>query len=215
MGKRHHKTPAQRNVKKNKPNIKQAVKALKIDRHSNIPKTVVKLEKDEITGKMCNPLINSAGNGPLMKANKAYQELRDARKKELRKHSRTPTGHIRLKTPWYMLTKGKVYKCEDTTWLKVESESTRLHNKTVLKKFTRDDLTIGYLDARMEDWKKLHPEPQTDDLFYKEEHPKWVSDYEEHHDKVVKMLVDSHITKYNKKTINAVLESRYRLNQAA
>lgn len=188
------------------PAVKMKARKAKIlaaNLHCNIPKN-------------CPP-------AKVLEADYPYQDMRNARKKELRRHSRTPTGHIRLKTPWYMLTKGKVYRYEthkeswgdNTAWFKVESESSRLYKKTIIKKFTRDDLAIGYLSSRMEDWKKLHPEPKKDDLFYNEEHPKWASEYEEHHDKVVKMLVDSHITKYNKKTINAVLDSRYRLNEAA
>jgi len=158
-----------------------------------------------------------------LEADFAYRELRDKRKKELRRHSRTATGHIRIKTPWYMLTKGKIYRYEthheswgdNTAWFSVDSEIKRTNEKLKIPKFTKNKLIIGYLDKKMQKWIDKHPEPKKDDLFYKEEHPKWVSDYESQHDKVVKSLVDHHIDRYNKETITAVLNSRSKYSVAA
>lgn len=128
----------------------------------------------------CN-IPKPAPPAKVLEADKPYQELRDARKKELHRHSRTPTGHIRLKTPWYMLTRGKIYKFDDTAWLKVESESTRLHNKTIKKKFTHEQLIVGMVQNKVKDWEKTNPEPLkeingTKNAFYETEHREWINE---------------------------------------
>lgn len=169
-----------------------------------------------------NNIPKSASPAKELNADDYYAKLRDARKAELKKFSDSPARHTKSKKPWYMLSKAKYHYethheewGDHTAWFKVESESTRLYNKTIPKKFTKNDLVIGYLDKKMEDWQKKHPMPNKDDLFYKEEYPKWQAEYETQHDRVVKSLVDHHIDKYNKKTIEAVLTSRAKYSAAA
>ena len=60
--------------------------------------------------------------------------------------------------PWYYLTK---------------KESIAINSKRESTKMTHRDYIEGYLKQKMSKWENKHPEPAQDDLFYKEEYPKW------------------------------------------
>lgn len=149
---------------------------------------------------------------------KAYEELRKARKEELKKFSDSPARHTRSKTPWYMLSKAK-YHYEtrkeswgnNTQWFKVESESTQLYNKTAKKKFTREQLVVGLVKTALKKWEKTNPEPKelingTKNAFYSTEHHEWIEErtkvYTNTLNKVKRVYGDQKdlVTKYLKQT---------------
>lgn len=119
---------------------------------------------------------------------KSYRELKAARKEELKKFSDSPARRTRSKTPWYMLSKAKYHYethkeswGDNTQWFKVESESTRLHNKTIKKKFTHEQLIVGMVQNKVKDWEKTNPEPLkeingTKNAFYDTEHREWMNE---------------------------------------
>lgn len=102
--------------------------------------------------------------------------------------------------PWYFLTK---------------EESITIESRKKSPKMTREMYVIGYIDHKLEKWKKKHPEPQKTDLFYKEEHPKWTANYESYHDKVVHDVSSRYIKHYTKNVINHIFDSRSKYSKQA
>ena len=131
------------------------------------------------------------------KALKAYHELVPD---PIYKHMPTEQrAEVRGK-PWYYLTK---------------SERIAIENRRPSTKMTHEDYIKATLDHKINKWKKKHPEPAKDDLFYKEEHPKWVQAYEEAHDRIVKSLQRKYITEYTRPIIYKILESKAKESKAA
>lgn len=126
-------------------------------------------------------------------------EYRDFRKQY------APTNHVTIKNrsgkgrklnkgkPWYYLTK---------------KEHIAIENNRKSSKMTNQDYIEGYLKQKLSKWEMKHPKPKEDDLFYKEEYPKWVADREAQHDKIVQFLSQKYIKKYTRPLIRHILESK-------
>lgn len=81
-----------------------------------------------------------------------------------------PTNHVTIKNrsgkgrklnkgkPWYYLTK---------------KEHIAIENNRKSSKMTHQDYIEGYLKQKLSKWEMKHPKPKEDDLFYKEDLPKW------------------------------------------
>lgn len=181
--------------KKKHPAVKMKAKRerkLAILKHCCIPATKIKteiVEYEDGTQQVVNPKINPNGNGPIGKASDDYKELRAARKEYLRKHFKQKK---RRKQPWYMLTRGKCYNYEErktqygtrTDYFRVESEYSQLYKRTIVPKFTKEELTIRLLSAKMNDWEKKDPMPSKEDLFYWEEIKPWINRYKDAHTRI-------------------------------
>lgn len=102
--------------------------------------------------------------------------------------------------PWYYLTK---------------KENIAIWSSRGSTKMTHEDYIEGYLKQKMSKWELKHPKPKKDDIFYKEEYPKWVSDREAHHDNVVAFLSKKYIKKYTRPTIYKILESKFNESKEA
>lgn len=102
--------------------------------------------------------------------------------------------------PWYFLTK---------------KEHIAIESSRGPTKITHNEYVELYLKQKMNKWETKNKKPDEQDIFYKEEYPKWVAAREEHHDKVVAMLNKTYIHKYTKPLINAVLESRFKESKTA
>jgi len=121
-----------------------------------------------------------------------------------------PTNHVTIKnrsgkgrklnkgTPWYYLTK---------------KEHIAIENNRKSAKMTHQDYIEGYLKQKLSKWEMKHPKPKEDDLFYKEEYPKWVADREAQHDKIVQFLSHKYIKKYTRPLIYHILESKYKVSK--
>lgn len=185
-----------------------------------------KLHRNRIFGEDSNHI--DVGELPAIKA---YREERDKRKEWLQEnmtgapynHNCKYEYHGRFKKPWWYLTSGKCFNSEERktqfgtctkTW-KVQSEASELYAKTIRHKMTREDYIEACIKHKLDKWKKTHPEPQKDDLFYKQEHPKWVADYETIHDKIVGEVSKRYIEHYTKRTINHILDSKHKYSIAA
>lgn len=95
--------------------------------------------------------------------------------------------------PWYYLTK---------------VESITIDRRKPPVNMIHDDYIEGYLNYKMNKWEMKHKEPEKTDLFYKEEYPKWVAAYEEHHDKVMSWVSKKVVKKFEPKIIDMVMSSR-------
>lgn len=133
----------------------KAAKKLAELKHCCIPKTVAKTE--------------------FGKEGDYYKELKAKRVAYLKSNysGKIIKGHrIRRKQPWYMLTKGKCYNYEErktsygaaTMCFKVKSESQKLYERTLIPRFTREELIIRLLSAKLKDWenKNERPIPEND-----------------------------------------------------
>ena len=60
--------------------------------------------------------------------------------------------------PWYFLTK---------------KETIAIENRRKSSRMSRDDYIEGYLKQKLNKWESKNPKPKEDDLFYKEDLPKW------------------------------------------
>lgn len=112
----------------------------------------------------------------------------------------TAIKHPRHGLPWYYLSK------RDRIAIEHNRPSTRM---------TRDAYVEGYLNYKLTKWKALHPEPQENDLFYKEEHPRWVTAYEAKHDEIMSFLSKKYIKKFTRTLINTVMTSKSKHSIAA
>lgn len=185
--------------KKKHPAVKMKAKRAKLLaklKYCCIPATKIKteiVEYEDGTKQVVNPKIKPNGNGPFGKASDDYKELRAERKKYLRNNFRQKK---RRKQPWYMLTRGKCYNYEQrkepygsrTDYFKVESEYAQLYKRIIVPKFTREELIIRLLSAKMNDWEKKDPMPSKEDLFYWEEIKPWVNRYQATHSRVAGKL---------------------------
>ena len=95
--------------------------------------------------------------------------------------------------PWYYLTK---------------KESITIENKRKSVKMTHEEYIESYLKQKLSKWEQSHNKPKEDDIFYKEEYPKWVSDREAQHDKIVQFLSQKYVKKYTRPLIYSILESK-------
>ena len=102
--------------------------------------------------------------------------------------------------PWYFLTKKE----------RIAIEVTRKSNK-----MTHNDYIEAYLKQKLDKWEQTHKKPAEDDIFYKEEYPKWVTERESQHDKIVSMLNKKYIKRYTRPLIHAVLDSRFKESKEA
>ena len=96
--------------------------------------------------------------------------------------------------PWYFLTK---------------QETIAIENRRKSSRMSRDDYIEGYLKQKLNKWESKNPKPKEDDLFYKEDFPKWVAEREAQHDKIVSFLSNTYIKKYTKPLIHNILESKF------
>lgn len=174
------------------------VKLLKALKHCCIPATTIKtktVEFEDGTKQVVNPNIKPNGNGPFGKAADYYKELRAKRKKYL---STNFSGKIirchkkKSKQPWYTLRRGKCYNYEERkqSWgsllkaFRVESEYYSMYKRTIVPKFTREELTIRLLSAKLSDWEKKNPMPTKDNMFYWEEIKPWINRYQDAHSQI-------------------------------
>lgn len=104
------------------------------------------------------------------------------------------------KKPWYFLTKKE----------HIAIEVTRKSNK-----MTHNDYIEAYLKQKLDKWEQTHKKPAEDDIFYKEEYPKWVAERESQHDKIVSMLNKKYIKRYTRPLIHVVLDSRFKESKEA
>lgn len=104
------------------------------------------------------------------------------------------------KKPWYCLTK---------------KENIAIEKKHKPPKMSKEDYIEAYLKQKMSKWEQKHKKPDEQDLFYKEEYPKWISAREEHHDIVVQLLNKKYINRYTQPLINKILESRFKESKEA
>ena len=102
--------------------------------------------------------------------------------------------------PWYYLTKKE----------SIAIEATRKSNK-----MTHEDYIEAYLKHKLDKWEQTHKKPAENDIFYKEEYPKWVAERESQHDKIVSMLNKKYIKRYTRPLIHAVLDSRFKESKEA
>lgn len=170
---------------------KQAKKLAEL-KHCCIPSTVVKTETVEYEDgsiQVVNPDIKSNGNGTFGKAGEYYKEIKAKRVKYLDASysGKTVKGHKkRRKQPWYMLTSGKCYNYEErhasfgahTKCYRVKSEQKIFHDLYTIPKFTKEELTIRLLRARMKAWELKNPMPPKD-MFYWQEMKPWVNRYQQ------------------------------------
>lgn len=131
---------------------------------------------------------------------KGASEYRELVPKPIYKHMPVEQRVEARGKPWYYLTK---------------AEHIAIENRRKSPKMTHEDYIKATLDHKTNKWKKKHPEPTKDDLFYKEEHPKWVQAYEEAHDRIVKSLQRKYITKYTRPIIYKILESKAKESKTA
>lgn len=94
--------------------------------------------------------------------------------------------------PWYYLTR---------------VESITIEGRRKPPKMTHDDYIKGYLKQKIDKWERKNPKPKEDDLFYKDEYPKWITAKEEAHDRIMGQ-VKHHIRKYSRKILDVVFKSR-------
>lgn len=102
--------------------------------------------------------------------------------------------------PWYYLTK---------------KEHIAIENNRKSAKMTHEEYIEAYLKQKLNKWEQKNPKPKEDDLFYKEEYPKWVAERESQHDKIVSMLNKKYIKQYTRPLIHAVLDSRFKESKEA
>lgn len=102
--------------------------------------------------------------------------------------------------PWYYLTK---------------KEHIAIENNRKSSKMTHQDYIEGYLKQKLSKWEMKHPKPKEDDIFYKEEYPKWVAEREAQHDKIVQFLSQKYIKKYTRPLIYNILESKHKESKEA
>ena len=187
------------------PAVKMKAKRAKLLaslKHCCIPSTLVttqEIEYEDGSKQIVNPQIKPNGNGPIGKAGDHYKELKAERKKYLNAHfsGKAIKGHrVKRKQPWYTLTRGQCYNYEEqkaswgahTNHFRVESEYSKLYKRTIIPKFTREELTIRLLSAKMEDWEKRNPKPSKNDMFYWQEIGPWVNRYQAAHSRVAGKL---------------------------
>lgn len=157
----------------------KAAKKLAELKHCCIPKTVVKtevIEHEDGASSIVNPDIKPNGNGKFGKEGSYYKELKAKRVAYLKSNYSgkfRKSGHrIRRKQPWYMLTSGKCYNYEErktsygaaTMCFRIKSESQKLYERTLIPRFTREELIIRLLSAKLKDWedKNKRPIPEND-----------------------------------------------------
>ena len=102
--------------------------------------------------------------------------------------------------PWYFLTKKE----------RIAIEATRKSSK-----MTHEDYIEAYLKQKLDKWELAHKKPTEDDLFYKEEYPKWVKERESQHDKIVNVLNKKYIKRYTRPLIHAIIDSRFKESKEA
>ena len=102
--------------------------------------------------------------------------------------------------PWYYLTK---------------KESIAIENKRKSVKMTHEEYIESYLKQKLSKWEQMHNKPKEDDIFYKEEYPKWVSEREAQHDKIVHILSQKYVKKYTRPLIYSILESKKKESKEA
>ena len=102
--------------------------------------------------------------------------------------------------PWYYLTK---------------KESIAIENKRKSVKMTHEEYIESYLKQKLSKWEQTHNKPKEDDIFYKEEYPKWVSEREAQHDKIVQFLSQKYVKKYTRPLIYSILESKNKESKEA
>lgn len=180
-----------------KAKAKTAKKLAEI-KHCCIPTTVVKtevVEYEDGTTHVVNPNIKPNGNGKFGKEGDYYKELKAKRVEYLKNNysGKIIKGHrIRRKQPWYILTHGKCYNYEErefswgkhTAAFKIKSERQIFHERTIVPKFTKEELIIRLLSTRLKDWETKNPKPSKDDLFYWQEIKPWINNYQRHHTKI-------------------------------
>lgn len=102
--------------------------------------------------------------------------------------------------PWYYLTK---------------KESITIENNRKQTKITHEEYIEAYLKDKLSKWEKKNPKPLENDIFYKEEYPKWVAEREAQHDKIVAFLNKKYIKKYTRPLIYNILESKHKESKEA
>lgn len=102
--------------------------------------------------------------------------------------------------PWYYLTK---------------SEHIAIEGRRKPPKMDHDDYIESYLTSKLKKWENKNPKPAQDDLFYKEEYPKWTSAREAIHDNIVAQLNKKYIKKYTRPLINHILDSKFKFEKKA
>ena len=102
--------------------------------------------------------------------------------------------------PWYFLTKKE----------RIAIEVTRKSNKMM-----HEDYIEAYLKQKLDKWEQTHKKPTEDDIFYKEEYPKWVAERESQHDKIVSMLSKKYVRRYTRSLTYAILDSRFKESKEA
>lgn len=103
---------------------------------------------------------------PTIKANDpgeydGVDEYRDFRPKVTHVTIKNRVGKgkkLNKQKPWYYLTK---------------KESIAIENRRKQVKMTHEEYIEAYLKDKMTKWEQTHNKPKEDDLFYKEELPKW------------------------------------------
>lgn len=164
-------------------------------KHCCIPATCVKTETIELedgTTMVVNPDIKPNGNGTFGKAGQSYKDLKKARIKSLKSlFIKKGNGYckIRRKQPWYTLMRKKHYIYEErkesygsrTDYFKKKSEYFSMYKRTIIPKFTREELIIRLLSAKLADWEKKNPRPSKDSMFYWQEMKPWINSYQAAH----------------------------------
>ena len=80
---------------------------------------------------------------------------------------------------------------------------------------THEEYIESYLKQKLSKWEQSHNKPKEDDIFYKEEYPKWVAEREAQHDKIVHLLNKKYIKKYTRPLIYNILESKNKESKEA
>ena len=119
---------------------------------------------------------------------------------------RPNTEHISIKD---RVGKGKKLNKQKPWYYLTKKESIAIESKRKSTKMTHQDYVEGYLKQKLNKWEKENPKPAQDDLFYKEEYPKWMTAREEAHDKIVAFLSKKYIEKYTKPLIEHILTSKF------
>lgn len=106
------------------------------------------------------------------------------------------------------------WKCSDKPWyFLTKKERIAIENKRKQVKMTHEEYIEAYLKQKLTKWEQKHEKPKKDDIFYKEDYPKWVADREAQHDKIVAFLNKKYIKKFTRPLIHHILESKTKESQ--
>ena len=123
-----------------------------------------------------------------------------------------PTTHVAIAD---RIGKGKKLNKQKPWYFLTKKETIAIESSRGPTKMTHEDYIKGYLKHKMNKWEMKNPKPKEDDIFYKQDYPKWVADREAQHDKIVHLLSQKYVKKYTRPLIYSILESKHKESKEA